>query len=423
MNLHSDTKAPPSPTLEKQKLSYWRKLGGGSLGISLGIHALILAAGVYFVVQVIPKEEKQPELVIPRTDGPGKPPTSVRPQTSTSPSDLPRIVNKGRSDITLPEPSPSDAMPNLNPISNGPMETNKGSGGFISGAYGPESPAIGGPETGKSPFGIPNAKADGITGVFYDLKQTKNGKPTGLNDIQAQEVIREFVTKGWKDHTFADFYQAPERLKQTRIFIPMMNAAKAPEAFHCEKDVQPQKWVVVYRGNVVAPKSGKFRFVGGGDDVLAVRFNGQPVFDYGYTLAYLGLSIQKARALAEKDFTKEARRSHFPMPYPLQVRNYPNIGRFSRPAELAGIATGAEFQVEANVTYPIEILISEIPGGYFSSLLFIEESGTASPTSENTSLLPLFRMSTDLPRESKELPPYEKNSPVWQSRPDAGTIE
>ena len=32
-------------------------------------------------------------------------------------------------------------------------------------------------------------------------------------------------------------------------------------------------------------------------------------------------------------------------------------------------------------------------------------------------------MSTDLPRESKELPPYEKNSPVWQSRPDAGTIE
>jgi len=234
MNLHSDTKAPPSPTLEKQKLSYWRKLGGGSLGISLGIHALILAAGVYFVVQVIPKEEKQPELVIPRTDGPGKPPTSVRPQTSTSPSDLPRIVNKGRSDITLPEPSPSDAMPNLNPISNGPMETNKGSGGFISGAYGPESPAIGGPETGKSPFGIPNAKADGITGVFYDLKQTKNGKPTGLNDIQAQEVIREFVTKGWKDHTFADFYQAPERLKQTRIFIPMMNAAKAPEAFHCE---------------------------------------------------------------------------------------------------------------------------------------------------------------------------------------------
>jgi len=203
----------------------------------------------------------------------------------------------------------------------------------------------------------------------------------------------------------------------------MMNAAKAPEAFHCEKEVQPQKWVVVYRGNVVAPKSGKFRFVGGGDDVLAVRFNGQPVFDYGYTLAYLGLSIQNARALAEKDFTKEARKSHFPMPYPLQVRNYPNIGHFSRPAELAGIASGAEFQVEANVTYPIEILISEIPGGYFSSLLFIEESGTASPTSGDTSLLPLFRMSTDLPADSKELPPYEKNSPVWQSRPSAGTID
>jgi len=423
MNLHPDTESTSPPTFEKQKPSYWRRLGGGSLGISLGIHAVLLAAGVYFVVQVIPKEEKQPDPMAPHTGSPGKPQTSVKPQTSTPPSDLPRIANKGRGEITLPEQSPSEAMPTLNPISNGSMETNKGTGGLIPGAYGPESLAISGPETGKSPFGIPDAKADGITGVFYDLKQTKNGKPTGLNDAQVQEVIREFVTKGWKDHTFADFYQAPERLKQTRIFIPMMNAAKAPEAFHCEKEVQPQKWVVVYRGNVVAPKNGKFRFVGGGDDVLAVRFNGQPVFDYGYTLAYLGLSIQNARALAEKDFAKEARKSHFPMSYPLQVRNYPNIGHFSRAAELAGIASGPEFQVEANVTYPIEILISEIPGGYFSSLLFIEESGAASSTSGDTSLLPLFRMSTDLPADSKELPPYEKNSPVWQSRPDAGTIE
>ena len=41
------------PTLPK-KSGFWRKLGAGSLAISLMVHAIIIALGVFLVVAVIP---------------------------------------------------------------------------------------------------------------------------------------------------------------------------------------------------------------------------------------------------------------------------------------------------------------------------------------------------------------------------------
>lgn len=52
--------------------------------------------------------------------------------------------------------------------------------------------------------------------------------------------------------------------------------------------MKPSRWIAIYRGKVRAPKSGTFRFVGAGDDVIAVRFNNQNVFDYGWFQASLG---------------------------------------------------------------------------------------------------------------------------------------
>lgn len=41
--------------------------------------------------------------------------------------------------------------------------------------------------------------------------------------------------------------------------------------------------------------------------------------------------------------------------------------------EIGGLVAGAEFSVKEGEEYPIEIAISEIPGGYFGFILFIED--------------------------------------------------
>ena len=55
MNPHLDSHPSPAAPIPKQR--FWQKLGGGSLSISLILHLFLLAGGVIWVFQVLPKEE------------------------------------------------------------------------------------------------------------------------------------------------------------------------------------------------------------------------------------------------------------------------------------------------------------------------------------------------------------------------------
>jgi hypothetical protein len=133
------------------------------------------------------------------------------------------------------------------------------------------------------------------------------------------------------------------------------------------KHVQPRQWFVVYGGNVRAPKTARFRFVGARDDVLTVRFNNRLVFDYGYTMAATGgtcrlISAENYQNERNSDAIRNFKRLS-PMPVPSENFRYSTNGRINH--DIGGLAAGPEFQVTAGMTYPIEILISEIPSGVF----------------------------------------------------------
>lgn len=239
------------------------------------------------------------------------------------------------------------------------------------------------------------------------------------------EIISEFVTKGWRESSFNKYFVAPRKLYQNKIYIPLMGANAAPAAFQVEKEVKPSVWIVVYRGQVVAPKTGRFRFVGAGDDAMVVRFNGTNVLDHGFVSGTTGIAIAgKASLMAGNGDFKDLERSmrrHFPVKFPVKFYQYPTTQNWN--AQIGGLGVGAEFDVIAGKDYPIEILISEIPGGAFCAALLIEEVGvTYEKSPSGAPIIPLFRTDSSVPKATGQNAPPFSSGPVWRVKKSGGGI-
>ena len=265
-----------------------------------------------------------------------------------------------------------------------------------------------------------------LTGTFYDFKQTAAGSPTNITPDQAALLMKDFITGGWHESKFAKYYKSPTKLYNSHIFITRRAATEAPKAFKCEDKVKDSRWCAIYRGKVAAPKSGTFRFVGAGDDAIVVRFDGKNVFDYGW----YQLTVTKGGATAGGEYykymtgqskndviKKELRKAGIYKNFPVPMYKYTGMNHWNN--ALGGLATGAEFTVEANKVYPIEILVSEIPGGEMGAILLIEEIGAKDVKKDKqfgSPILPLFRTNYALPEPAKgEAPPFDPVGIIWKA--------
>jgi hypothetical protein len=280
----------------------------------------------------------------------------------------------------------------------------------------------------KNPFGAAETDTKALVGTFYDLKQTRAGK---LNEISVDgvvSVLNDFVNHGWHESHFNSYFKAPQTLYQSKLCIPSMPATGAPAAFSCAEQVQPSRWAVVYRGVITPPHSGKFRLVGYADDVLVVRFNGKNVFDHGFYSGTTPVQIlSQAAAMKNEAKTPEIKKllgRDYPMPLPLQTYNYDSMQTIN--GMIGGMAIGPYFQAEAGKSYPVDILLSELPGGVFGAVLMIEEVGvTYQKTPNGEPILPLFRFDRTVPAadNSNSLPPYDPNGPSWKVIAEQGKVE
>ncbi|BCU77764.1 hypothetical protein [Luteolibacter sp. LG18] len=412
----SDFHAPHPPSI-------WRKLGGGSLSVSLIVHAVLLGVGVAWVFQVIPATPT-PEF---STGGGPSGPQGVRSQMEQRKSarkvDLnSRIVMQGFGEIVLPKMEPGEAMTNIGGMGNSlePGIGKLGPGG--NGPGGPGNGPVGAPGLNKIEipmWGSPDPNANSLVGTFYDTKLDSHGKDTGMTADKLREVIQDFTTRGWNERTLeSKYYKAPKTLYQTKLYIPEMSADAAPSAFGCGPEIKASRWIVLYRGQVSAPQSGKFRFVGAGDDVLVVRFNNQNVFDHGFTQGTTGLYVPgKVDFLAgrreDKDLARQVRGGVTKTP--VTFYQYETTRNWNQ--NIGGLAVGPEFEVSAGRSYPIEILVSEVPGGLFGASLLIEKAGTDYPKAAGGApVLPLFRLDSSVPAATRadNAPPYDPAGPVWK---------
>jgi hypothetical protein len=417
--------------VEEAKPSFWRKLGGGSLSISILIHSVLLMIGIVWVYQVLPKQEEPVVDFMPAGGGggtPGEQVTQQKKRASMATMDVARTVAVGQATgFTLPEPSPDASLSSVGALSGGGMSGGLGGSGSGGGrgdgtgsGFGSGSgPGLGGGAAGMNPFGMINPNANALVGVLYDSKQDPKRKSTGT-DGKLLETMAEFTSRGWNRRIVdSKFYRASQKVYQTKIYIPSMSADAAPKAFNAEKEVEPKQWFVVYSGNVIAPKSGKFRFFGVADDLIAVRFNKKNIFEHGYFFATTGarINIEVFTGKKEdKEYEKQVKETGMRMPVTFYqydtTRGYNNA--------LGGLAGGQWFEVRAGQSYPIEILISEVPGGIFGACLLIEEQGaTYKKASTGAPILPLFRTDNSLPpQESKDgAPPFDPTGPVWKISP------
>lgn len=280
-----------------------------------------------------------------------------------------------------------------------------------------------------------------LQGVFYDLKQTRDRRATEAmgqgRDDRRREVIlpilKDFVDGPWRREydnqgrvhypALDKYYCSPTRLWSSCFYSKQIDATEAPAAFQCGKDVDTGAWVCIYSGNVVAPFSGKFRFVGYADDVLVVRFNKKVVFDYGWCSATLAANL-KFMAGGFNDSFLEILNGH-----PETERHRRMIADsviyskhmldvyFPSFDNNHGIAKGPVLEVQEGEIYPIEILISEVPGGNFCMLLFAEQlDANGQPLEPNPDTLTLFRTTLDLPEHpnQRDFPDFKPYGPIWR---------
>jgi len=273
-----------------------------------------------------------------------------------------------------------------------------------------------------------------LQGVFYDLKQTRDGRPNddfrgiprgGWRSERVQptlKIMRAFVNGSWRREYDSQgrvhypdldrFYSSPTRLWNSCFYTPeSIDADLAPKSFECGNEVDPAAWVCIYSGNVVAPFSGKFRFLGTADDVILVRFNNEIVLDYGWASYSVGTYFNNSFQNGEQDLrllkesTSNATRSKSPLYSRQRLEVYPpqRGGSSSNPAH--SLAKGAVITVREGEIYPIEVLISEMPGGDFFEALYIERlDDNGQPLDPNTDSRSLFRTTLDLPDKQPTLP-------------------
>lgn len=237
-------------------------------------------------------------------------------------------------------------------------------------------------------FGSREKLPAALVGTFYDLKQDRRKKPTGISPDDYHRVFREFVAEGWREGILSKYFRSPNRLYATQILIPNMSADEGPKAFDMQKEVQPSRWLVHYQGRVSPPADATVRFVGAGDDVMIVRFNGKVVLD---------------RCWYQNDAPWKAEKN-----YDYGYTAIPN-----------GFARGDAIKVRATEWYDIEVLIGEQPGGLvFFSLLLEEEGVEYQRDDRGNPILPVFRLADTPPPEAsstQKFPPFQPTGPVWRA--------
>ncbi len=277
-------------------------------------------------------------------------PTAVVVPLSFSP---PTIVVSRQAPSSSFEMSPSTFnsmnLPNLQPQSGSGLSAGTSGGG-----------------TDRSnPFGdAPSSGVTGLMGELYDLKQTPDGKPTpmaivppetpnglysGFRSLAATKaalkVLRGYVTN-WDQRVLDTYYKSPIALEAYQIFVPILNSEEATKAFHVADKVIARRWVIHYHATVIPPTTGRYRFIGFGDDFLVVRWNGVNVLDGGL------------HALDESANGADA--------------HVPGIAEHS-------LSCGRWIDMKANKPAPMDILIGEGPGGFSGFFLLIEKQGDPSP--------------------------------------------
>ncbi len=182
-------------------VAYWRKVGGGSLVISLLIHAGIIIAA-YFIVKSVIIEPKVDFLPGGGSKWGNDASQELKQKVNSKKNNLHKKVPLQRlvstsmnAAIALPDMPLEDLdLPDMSSLSGGGAMSG---GGFGSGGFGGGSGGGAGMGSMKgvmlrTVFGSVG-KGEGLVGTFYDFKREQNGEAVGIDRAAYVEIIRNFA--------------------------------------------------------------------------------------------------------------------------------------------------------------------------------------------------------------------------------------
>ncbi len=290
---------------------------------------------------------------------------------------------------------------------------------------------LGGEGSGTgSGMGTKEKTNSAFVGQFWDLKKQKNGKDSPLksgfaSNQETLSLLSKFYNSNWSQSLLSSYFKSTVKLYTSSFYMPFCLDDEAANAYDPTKKMglKRSRWVAVYTAKVQAPKSGRFRFVGLGDSVLAVRFNGKNVLATGMHTLENGVfyGAENAGYRKGKEFFEYAS---------CQAWNSEEAGGENN---LYGFMAGDVFNVERDQWYEMEVLVSEIGGGYFGFCLLIDDMDDPkkAKSEDGKPLFQLFRTTLvsptakdayegmaypPQPDEGFVDPPYDPDSYVWRAK-------
>ena len=331
-----------------------KAFSGAFLLASVAVHLLLGVGAVYWVVQKIEAKRKLQFASGPPTANPSKRALEhkvslqKKKNAGGSPAQARRIAVTGlASKITLPE---MPAVPTTSTQLVAGRMAGMGGAGFGSGlGFGNGSGmGVGGAGAGGLGLTMFGARGGaGLTGTFYDLKRDRNGKPNGVHadrDLYTR-ILRNFTSGGkWQMPASVNCYTGKSRLIAKAFIFPAIPDDEAGKAFG-EPNAGPGMWIAHYSGSVKSPVSGKYRFVGWGDNLLAVRLGSQSVLD-----------ASDANYLGSKSISQSQGSVSFPK-------------KGGTP-----VFAGSWFTLSADSTVTLDVILGD-EGGIFCAGLLLEKEG------------------------------------------------
>ena len=230
---------------------------------------------------------------------------------------------------------------------------------------------------GGGGFGSGSAASGGLEGFLYDLKQDSNRRPLPYDaDRHFAERVIALQKSNFSQSELSKYFKSPTPLYLTRLAIPDTRADQGPKLFQADEHVQPRGWIALYRGKIVVPRSGTYRFSGHADDYLMVALDGE---------VRLHASWPSLQPHVSKGWKPTGPTNH-----PTPFQNH--------------LIYGDWVELRAGQEVMIDIAIGERPGGYVWFYLQIEEKDVDYRKAGNgRPILPLFTTAPILPDEIEEL--------------------
>jgi hypothetical protein len=367
---------------------FWKKIGGDGLVVSIVFHAVLLILfGAWVVSSWTDTAKTDPDTFATGSGGGAAGERAKVFEHKLQPKNAKNLA-KTSARITSKSSSSTLALPDIPTTSSASLISGMTGGGSSKGFGGGSGGGIGsgkgvGVGNGRNflgAFGANFKRANSLEGTLYDLKFAPGGRALGSGDAERiAQMKRAFdsLDGGWsgaKKLLDQRYKQAELKLYAGNIFIPPRNAAEATKAFECEKEIQAPGWLAYYEGWFAVPESGQYRFVGLGDDMMAVAVAEKTVYTAFWPSSGLGKVVKFGNNWLPKGADdNDGRNLRFP----------PNGG---------GRYSGEWLDLKRGQAYRIQIAFSESFGGLFGAQLLIERKGEKYQNNGREDLLPVFML-------------------------------